>query len=84
MRGPQSRGVIENRRNSVCPTDPWGPYMKDVRKNFGIFDPPLTLCPHITKLISTVRPQNLTILKPPLSAGVLNGSPLNAFIAADE
>ena len=45
-----------------------GPYIKDVRKFFGIFNP-LPLCQHFTQPISTICSQNLTILKPPPQCG---------------
>ena len=41
--------------------DSKGPYLNDVRKIFGFFDPPSPLHPHFTQLISTVRPQNRAI-----------------------
>ena len=54
----------------VLLSDVKGPYIKDIRKIFRIFNPPSPLRPHFTQPISTICPQNLAILKPPLPPSV--------------
>ena len=73
-------GEYNFRNRSVGRVDTsWGPFIKDVCKIFGIFDPLLPPSPHFTQPISTVCPQNLEIsqppspLRPPMWTSFMNG-----------